>query len=185
MSARHEWHTPRLIIREFRQEDADGLTEMQTDPEATRFIGGVWPIDRAKEILPLIMANYQTKDLEWFAVTRKQDGAFLGACWLAPLGKKWLEPLQIESEIELGYRYVHRFWGNGYATEAGQAMLRRGFEELELPQIGSIVNQDNVASDRVLNKVGMRYRKSVTAHGITIKYYTLSREEYRAQQVFR
>jgi RimJ/RimL family protein N-acetyltransferase len=181
--ANHQWHTPRLIIRELREQDAAGLTELHADPEATHFIGGVWQPGRAKEILPLIIRNYQTNKYEWFAVARKEDDAFLGVCWLGPLGAKWCEALQIETPIELGYRYVRRHWGNGYATEAGQAMLRRGFEELELAEIVAIVRPDNVASDRVLNKLGMRYRKSATrdSDGVTVKYYTLSRDEYRAQ----
>jgi ribosomal-protein-alanine N-acetyltransferase len=181
MANRHEWHTPRLLIREFREQDAAGLNELHTDPEATRFIGGVWPPDRAKEILPLIIRNYQVKEYEWFAVTRKEDAAFLGACWLAPMGAKWCEALKIDPPIELGYRYVRRHWGQGYATEAGQRMLRRGFEELDLSEIASIVRPDNVASDRVLNKLSMQYRRSAVRDGITAKYYTLSREQYRAQ----
>jgi RimJ/RimL family protein N-acetyltransferase len=183
VSHNHEWHTPRLVIREFREQDAAGLNELQTDPEATRFIGGAWPPGRVKEILPKIIKSYQASQYEWFAVARKEDDAFLGVCWLGPLGAKWCEALQISTPIELGYRYARRYWGNGYATEAGQAMLRRGFEELELPEIVAIVRPDNVASDRVLNKLGMRYRKSATreSDGVTIKYYTLSRDEFRAQ----
>lgn len=183
MANNHEWHTPRLFIRELREQDVAGLNELQTDPEATHFIGGIWSPDRVKEILSLIIKNYQTKEYEWFAVARKEDDAFLGVCWLGPLGAKWCEALQIGPSVELGYRYARRHWGNGYATEAGQAMLRRGFEELGLPEIVAIVRPDNVASDRVLNKLGMHYRKSVTrdSDGVAVKYYTLSRDEYRAQ----
>ncbi len=182
MPLRHEWHTPRLIIREFREEDAGGFSEMQTDPEAMRFLGGVWPADRARQVIPQIMQNYRDKDLEWYAVTRKEDGAFVGVCFVAPLGEKWCTALEVGPQIELGYRYVRRFWGNGYATEAGAAMLKWGFEELQLPQIVAIVKKDNVASDRVINKLGMIYRKSVDRDGVTAKYYTLTRDEYLATQ---
>jgi RimJ/RimL family protein N-acetyltransferase len=183
MAHKHEWETDRLLIRRFREEDAAGLEELHSDAETCRFLGGIWPDGRARQILPLIISNYQTKDMEWFAVSRKEDDALLGACWLAPLGQKWLEPLGIDPEIEIGYRYIRRYWGNGYATEAGRAMLRRGFEEMNLPQIGSIVNQENIASDRVLIKLGMQFRKAVDAHGITVKYYTLGREDFRANQL--
>ncbi len=85
--------------------------------------------------------------------------------------------------MELGYRYVRRHWGNGYATEAGRAMLRRGFEELGLPQIVAIVRPENTASDRVLNKLCMQYCKSATRDdGVTVKYYTPGRDEDRARQ---
>jgi ribosomal-protein-alanine N-acetyltransferase len=183
MPASHEWHTPRLIIREFREQDAAGLTELHADPEATRFIGGVWPPGRAKEILPLIISKYPTSEYEWFAVARREDDAFLGVCWLGPLSPRWCEALGVGPQIELGYRYVRRYWGNGYATEAGRAMLGRGFEELDLPQIVAIVRPENVASDRVLIKLGMHYRKTAARDDrVTVKYYALSRDEYRAQQ---
>ncbi len=182
MADHHEWHTPRLVIRELRETDAAGLAELHSDPEATRFIGGVWPDGRPRELLPLIISKYRTNEYEWFAVVRKEDHAFLGVCWLGQLSPRWCEALQITQPIELGYRYVRRHWGNGYATEAGRAMLGRGFEELDLAEIVAIVRPDNVASDRVLNKLGMRYCKSATrADGVTVKYYTLSREEFRAQ----
>lgn len=177
----HEWRTPRLLIRRFREDDLQGLYELHADPEATRFIGGVWSRERAEKTLPLIIGNYQAKELEWFAVTLEQAGTFLGACWLGPMSPRWCDVLGIGPQIELGYRYDRRYWGNGYATEAGRAMLRRGFTELGLPEIASIVRPDNVASDRVLNKLGMQYRKSGTRDdGVTARYYTLSREAFLA-----
>lgn len=178
---KQEWHTERLIIRRFSQQDAAGLGELHSDPEATRFIGGVRPPDWVAQILGGIMANYQTSLFEWFAVVRKHDDAFLGVCWLGRLNPKWCEALEIGPQIELGYRYIRRYWGQGYATEAGRAMLSRGFEDLGLSEIVAIVRPENLASDRVLNKLDMHYRKSATrADGITVKYYTLSRDEYRA-----
>ena len=176
MTIHHEWHTPRLVIRELREQDADGLDDLHSDPEATRFIGGVWPPARVREVLPKIIQGYQSNAYEWFAVTRREDDAFLGVCWLGPLGPRWCKVLQIEPPIELGYRYIRRYWGQGYASEAGRAMLRRGFEELDLSEIIAVVRPDNVASDRVLNKLGMRYLKSLTRDdGVAVKYYTLSR----------
>lgn len=178
MPAEHEWHTERLFIREFCPADAGGFEEMQTDPETTRFLGGVWPAGRATGLIPLIVSNYQQKDLEWYAVTRKEDGAFTGACWIAPVTQKWRTILGIGEEIELGYRYARRFWGNGYATEAGREMLRWGLEDLGLPYVGSCVDQRNMVSDRVLQKLGFAYLRSVDHDGSTIKYYALTREAF-------
>lgn len=180
MSNSYEWHTPRLLIRRFRPEDLDGFYELQGDPEATWFIGGPWTLDKTRQTLGAIIANYANRELEWHAVTLKDGGAVLGACWLGPLAQGWCEALGIPSAIELGYRYAKRFWGHGYATEAGAAMARRGFDELKLEQIVTIIRPENIASDRVIQKLGMRYQRSARREAVAIKFYTLDRSQWAA-----
>jgi len=174
MGQKTQWETERLILRRFRHDDFDALYELHSDPEAMRFLGGVWSPQQTRETLERIIARYAETDLIWHAVERKADGAVIGVCWLGRLNVRWEVSLG-PGLVELGYRYARRFWGNGYATEAGAAMLRRGFDELKLPRIMAIVDCANVASDRVIQKLGMQYRKTFEQDGMTIKYYALDR----------
>jgi [ribosomal protein S5]-alanine N-acetyltransferase len=167
-----QWHTPRLIIRRFREDDLVPLYEMHADPETTKYLDGVWTMDRAQGALGRIMEGNATDDLRWMAVTERESEKFIGVCWLARLGARWEKALG-PGHIELGYRYDRRYWGRGYATEAGAAMLRRGFDELNLKQIVAIVDVRNFASERVLQKLGMQYHRTFEQQGLTIKFYTL------------
>src|SRR5262245_13374480 len=134
MSDTKEWRTERLLLRRFRKGDFDGLHELQSGPEATQYIGGTWTPEQTRERLDSIIKGYEESELTWHAVERRMDDSVIGVCWIGPLGPRWHAALG-EGHIELGYRYARRFWGHGYATEAGHAMLRRGFDELDLPQI--------------------------------------------------
>ena len=166
------WETERLILRRFREDDLEGLFELHGDPEAMYFLGAPWTREKTGDTLARIIANYAKSDLDWHAVERKSDGAMIGVCWLGRLGVRWESALG-PGLIELGYRYARRFWGNGYATEAGAAMLRRGFEELKLPRIMAIVDERNIASDRVVQKLRMTYQRTFEQQGMRIKYYTI------------
>jgi RimJ/RimL family protein N-acetyltransferase len=161
--------TERLRIRRFRADDWPALFLLQGDAEATRFIGGVWSDERTQEIAARISAGYDTNVWEWFAVADRATDIVLGVCWLGPLNAKWCEALGIGPEIELGYRYARKYWGQGYATEAGRAMLARGFEELGLSHVVAIVDARNGASERVMQKLGMRHFGDTERDGVQIR----------------
>jgi RimJ/RimL family protein N-acetyltransferase len=175
------WTTPRLRIRQFRLDDWPALHELQGDPEATRLIGGVWTEQKTREITKLIVANYQSKELEWFAVADLASDVVIGACWLCPMNARWCDALGVGPQIELGYRYARRHWGKGYATEAAAAMLRRGFGELSLPRIASIVDVRNRRSERVLQKLGMSPGGEAERDGVTVRSYALANERAAAR----
>jgi RimJ/RimL family protein N-acetyltransferase len=150
---------------------------MQGDPVATVFIGGPWSSDKSREVTGLIVAAYPSNPWEWWAVADNQTDRVMGACWLGPLRQKWCNALGWGQEIELGYRYAKEYWGNGYATEAAHAMLRRGFGELGLRRIVGIVDVGNAASERVLKKLGMSPAGAGTHEGVTIRGYRLDAAE--------
>jgi ribosomal-protein-alanine N-acetyltransferase len=176
----HPWSTPRLLIRRFVAEDWQDFHELQGDPEATRFIGGAWPAEKTREVVKEIAENSPSKELEWLAVTDRNTGKVLGTCWLGNLNIKWCQALGIGPSIELGYRYAKQHWGKGYATEAARAMLQRGFDELNLPEIAAIVDIHNGASERVMQKSGMNHLGGAVRDGVTIRYYSVTKAEYLA-----
>jgi RimJ/RimL family protein N-acetyltransferase len=95
-------------------------------------------------------------DKIWLAITLRSDGRQIGGAGLR------VEPSH--QHAELGYWLGVPYWGQGYATEAAQAMLRYGFEVLGLHRIFASHFTANAASGRILKKLGMRYEGCQREH---------------------
>jgi RimJ/RimL family protein N-acetyltransferase len=63
---------------------------------------------------------------------------------------------RVESALELAFHFIPQVWGKGYATEAAKACLEYGFEKLDAEKIIAFVHPENIASNRVLEKTGMK-----------------------------
>ena len=85
-----------------------------------------------------------------FAIVLKSEERLIGNCGI----RKQNAYIQV---ADLGYEVDRRYWGHGYATEASRALLDFGFKQLGLHRIWAYCLEENVASARVLEKVGMRY----------------------------
>ncbi len=150
--------TDRMTLRRFTEADADLLVDLDSDPEVMRFLTGGTPTPRAvieSEILPRFLRYYQRfAGYGYWAAIEKTTGAFLG--WFS------LGPPEDDSpdDVELGYRLNRSAWGQGYATEGAHALIRKGFTELGVRRVHATTYQDNLASRRVMEKVGMRLVRS-------------------------
>ena len=106
---------------------------------------------------------------DW-AVTAKADGELLGHC-----GLNFVPEV---SEVEVEYALAKAYWGRGIASEAARASLKFGFEILRLPRIIALADPQNIASWRVMEKVGLTYQKEVFFFGMQLVYYQIERGEY-------
>ncbi len=142
--------TDRLKLREFILADAESHYEMNLDPDVARYTGDP-PFSSVAEARLFLekYSAYRTTGMGRWAVIRKSDEEFLGWCGL----KKDPDT----GEFDLGYRFFQKYWGNGYATESALACLSYGFNELKLPEIIGRAMNKNMASIKVLEKVGMRF----------------------------
>ncbi len=164
--------TPRLLLREFKEEDAPGLLELNDDPEVQRFTGDPpFPTLKAARQFVVEYPEYRRTGYGRWAVLCKADGAFLGWCGLK---------LNEEEEVDLGFRFLRRCRGRGFATEAAAACLDYGFRSLQLEKIVGRAMTENKASIRVLEKIGMQFQKEifVPAHDALVRYYHLERLDY-------
>jgi [ribosomal protein S5]-alanine N-acetyltransferase len=147
----HFPETERLYFREFTLADAQMLYDMHQDPEITRYTGDPIPWDNValvEQILKdTIMPQYAKKIGRW-AVHLKADDTFIGWCGLKDIGH----------EVDLGYRYIQKYWGKGYATEAAQAVLEYGLQN-NIPNIIGRASIHNGASVKVLEKIGLIYKE--------------------------
>jgi ribosomal-protein-alanine N-acetyltransferase len=145
---------------------------MDLDPEVHRYIF-VHGVPDAKtwraRLLERIESGWPEPGGLWVVEWRHRPG-FLGWCGIFPLEDSGL--------IELGYRYVRAAWGQGIATEAAAAVLEHGFTELKLDPIVAVAHPDNLASRRVLAKLGFRYERPTRYYGAEVAFYRLTRSRY-------
>jgi RimJ/RimL family protein N-acetyltransferase len=144
--------TERLLLRDWRADDAEPFAALNADPEVTRFLRG--PVTRADsdELLARIRAHFDVHGFGLYAVEVKSSGAFAGFVGLAV--PSFLP--EVLPAVEVGWRLAREHWGNGYATEGARATLAHGFGELGLRQVISIIDPANTASVRVAERLGMR-----------------------------
>ena len=147
--------TERLILRALKNKDANGMFELDSDPLVHQFLGNnpVFSLDQSIADISFIQAQYMENGIGRWAVIEKDSNQFIGWCGL----KLIKETNNNHSNYyDIGYRFIRRFWGKGYATESAQAVIDYGFKELNLQQIIGIADIENTGSIKVLEKLGLK-----------------------------
>jgi len=157
--------TERLRLRPLARDDLDLLATLFSDPEVMRFSLGLLDREQALEKLDRMLAT----GWDSFVVERIEDDRFAGICGLAP------QTVDDIDEVELGYRLMPDSWGRGIATEAARACRDHAFETLGLPRIISIIEAANVASIRVVEKVGLRFEKETRMWERPVRVYSAAK----------
>jgi len=153
-SAERRLETERLILRRWRDDDLDGFAAMNADPEVMRYIGDGHVQDRAEAaaLLERIRQGWDEHGFGRWAVELRSDGTFAGFC-----GVGFLKAFpDLADEPEIGWRLRRALWGAGYATEAAIASRDDFFRTTEYDHLISLSNPGNVASERIMEKLGMR-----------------------------
>ena len=144
--------TPRLILRALRISDLDDLYEYASDPEIDHYVP--WEhyknIEEARENLNEFLEEYQKDGLGAWGIEHRVDKKLIGIINTSI-------PHRINRRVEVGYTIARAYWGQGYATEAVQAVIKFGFEKMDLVRMEAVVLRDNIASARVLEKAGMKF----------------------------
>lgn len=171
--------TPRLILREVIPIDEDGFFELDSDPEVHKYLGGkpIQTIDEARAVITLIRRQYEQNGIGRWAVVEKKSNSFIGWCGLK-LERKELN--ELINFYDLGYRFIKKYWGMGYATEAAVATLQYGFEQMDLEEIYGRADCDNAASNHILQKLGLKYIKSGVIEEINHHWYKITKEEWQS-----
>lgn len=138
--------TGRLRLRGWRESDLDPLVRMMANPEVARFIGGVQPRSSVWRSMAMFVGLWALHGYGFWAVERSSDGVFLGRVGLWH-PESW-------PGIELAWSLDRPYWGNGYATEAAKAALDYGFLNLPVPKLVSLIDPENVPSQRVASRLG-------------------------------
>lgn len=144
--------TGRLALRRFTEADEEVLFDLDSDPEVMRFLNGGTPTPRdivRTVILPrFLLYDEHFPSYGFWAAIERSTGDFLG----------WFSIVRSEAtpvEVSLGFRLRRAVWGKGYATEGARALVRKAFTELGVQRVVAATYEHNLASRRVLEKMGM------------------------------
>lgn len=145
--------TRRLRLRPWRQADLDPFAAMNADPEVMRYFPTL--LDRAQSdaLAGRIDAHLAEHGWGLWAVEERDGTPFIGFVGLA---RQTFEA-PFTPCVEVGWRLARPFWGQGYATEAAEGVLRYAFDVLCLDEVVSMTSRENLPSLRVMQKLGMRW----------------------------
>lgn len=169
--------TNRLILRELQKDDVPGMFELDKNPQVHQYLGKqpIQSIAEAAAAIEFIRKQYRENGIGRWAVISKSTGEFLGWSGL----KLITEPIGGRSlYYDLGYRFIERHWGKGYATEAARASLEFGFNALQQSAIFAMAEPENKASIHVIHKLGFSFIETFDWDGTPHHFYSLKREDY-------
>jgi RimJ/RimL family protein N-acetyltransferase len=178
--------TPRLVLRQFTEADAENLFALDSDPEVMRHTGPnrLPDADAYRQLIRDRFLPYYARyeSYGFWAVVEKVSGAWLGWFHLRPaLDYRFAaEAGYREGDVDLGYRFVRAAWGKGYATEGARALVRKALTELDAARVVSCALEGNAASTRVMEKVGLKFagRFAMPGYEQPAVLYVLRREEF-------
>jgi RimJ/RimL family protein N-acetyltransferase len=155
----HTLATLRLRGRPLAESDYDDLHALHRDGRVLAWFGAEpdTPAE-TRAFLDRKLAHWREHAFgSW--MFRDPGGAFIGRCGI----HRW--SLEGKPEVELGYIVRSELWSHGYATEMGAAVVEDAFSALALPELVGFTRPDNLASRRVLEKLGFDYERPFVAHG--------------------
>ncbi len=151
--------TERLILREFELSDADGMFELDSNPNVHLFVGNrpVKHIEESIDYIKIVQKQYAAFGIGRWAVVLKETNEFIG--WS---GIKYItdEINNHKNFYEIGYRFIEKHWGKGYASEAGKAFVDYAFNEMKVEKLYAYADAGNENSRKVLEKLGFHFVNS-------------------------
>ena len=157
--------TKRCILRKFTKNDIDDLYEYASDNEVTQFLS--WDtyksINMAVDYIENVLLKYSKNEI-------------------APWGIEWIENSKLIGSID--YVLNKKYWNKGIMTEVLKEIVEFGFDEMNLVRIETRLDSMNVASERVMQKSGLKYEGTLRKKEflknkfIDVKYYSILKDEY-------
>jgi RimJ/RimL family protein N-acetyltransferase len=148
--------TERLVLRELTESDAEFYFAILTDPDFKRFIADRGIRDANDALVNLrdrVLASYDAHGFGMWLVSRRVDGR--------PVGMAGLVKREFLNDVDLGYAFLPEGRGSGFATESAAAVMGYALERFGLQRLAAIVAPDNLASIRVLDRLGFRHTGQV------------------------
>jgi RimJ/RimL family protein N-acetyltransferase len=168
--------TDRLLLRQRHADDVPAILAMAADPEVMRFVGDGRvpdPTEQEKRVRERAGTDFGMGLGYWSVFPCDRPDDYLGYVVLSPIPDS--------TDIELSYGIRRDRWGLGLATEAAGAGLDFAFRIRRLPEVVALVYAANLASQRVIAKLGFAAAGRRNAYGADLLYYRLDRDAYLAR----
>ena len=176
--------TERLILRPLEISDAEAMFAMDNNPNVHKYL---WQqptqeLNETIKIIKMVQKQYEENKIGRFATIIKETSEFIG----------WTGIKFVNNHVEngntnfydYGYRLNEKFWNKGFATEASNAWLDYGFNQMKIQEMNAYTHAENGASNHVLQKVGFNFIEDYPdENGVTWKWWQLKNLEFRNQNL--
>jgi len=151
-----QFQTPRLVLRPWTPDDRPALARMAGDTQMMRYVtqGRTWSDPEIDEFLARQRRHLARHGICFGAAELRAGGEVIGVAGMQP---------HDDGQFELGWWIWKDYWGCGYATEAMQPFVEHAREVMRLECVVAIIDPPNLASRRVAEKLGFRYRCTKSA----------------------
>jgi RimJ/RimL family protein N-acetyltransferase/predicted acetyltransferase len=162
--------TSRLLIKAPSFDDFAAICELNANPEVMRYIEICRPQSKVREFLEKAINHFQKHGFSFGTVIEKSSNRIIGQAGILYLAYDDTQP-----EIEIGYRLHPDYWHKGYATELARILIEWGFKHLSINKLIAVIQPENQASRRVLERVGMHYVGRIEAYNTTVAKYEIDK----------
>jgi [ribosomal protein S5]-alanine N-acetyltransferase len=164
--------TNRLILEPLTVADVDNLFALDSDANVVKYLAR--PPANDKEFVRQLIDkkidyNRRHAGLGYWTLIEKKSNSFVGQFSLAHI------EFDEKKEIEIGFRFLPYFWGRGFATEMGKEVLRHGFDHVKLERIVGLTHPHNLASQKVLDKIGLKYTRDDFYYGTQVMVFEITK----------
>ena len=171
--------TKRCILRKFTKNDIDDLYEYASDNEVTQFLS--WDtyksINMAVDYIENVLLKYSKNEIAPWGIEWIENSKLIGSIDFVKYDEK-------NFSAEIGYVLNKKYWNKGIMTEVLKEIVEFGFDEMNLVRIETRLDSMNVASERVMQKNGLKYEGTLRKKEflknkfIDVKYYSILKDEY-------
>jgi len=145
------FETDRIIFRDWQESDREHFARMNSDPVIMEYMPHPLNEKQSDKLVEHFQTHFDKHGFGLYALERKEDGAFMGFTGLQNVPFK----AAFTPATEIAWRLDYEYWGQGYASEAAQAVLAHGFDALGLAEIVAFCVHDNTRSIGVMKKIGL------------------------------
>ena len=181
-----ELTTQRLILNPLVLADVDLAIEMYTDPDVTKYIGGILSEEKIRRGMPTWIKRGGEGCIGIWCISNRHTGEKYGECFLLPMpieddDTDWdlvVPNIMPEGDVEVGYFLKQSAWGKGIATECCRRLIKFAFEDTTLEKLVATLYDEHHRSRNVLEKAGFVYEGRMRAYGDDCPCYRIDRERW-------
>lgn len=161
--------TSRLKLRYLTIRDRDALVPILSDAEVMRYsLIGVHDRRQIRQFIEQRLLSYLEYGFGLYALVYKPNQELIGYCGF------FIQSIEQQKEVEIGYRLAKKYWGQGLGSEAAKAVLEYGQQRFNFKRFVCLIDPENVRSIRVAQKLGMKLEKELIYHGLDVQMYSLN-----------